>query len=48
MKVGSGGNLGLSKEYPKKLFGPMFYSRCNYPLRKVNNVLCDVFSELSA
>ena len=23
MKVGSGGNLGLSREYPKKLFGPI-------------------------
>ena len=24
MKVGSGGNLGLSREYPKKLFGPVY------------------------
>ena len=32
MKVGSGGNLGLSKEYSKKLFGPMFYSCCNCSL----------------
>ena len=32
MKVGSGGNLGLSSEYHKKLFGPLFYSRCNRPL----------------
>ena len=33
MKVGSGGNLSLSREYSKKLFGPMFYSCCNCPLR---------------
>ena len=25
MKVGTGGNLGLSREYHKKLFGPLFY-----------------------
>ena len=25
MKVGSGGNLGLSRESSNKLFGPMFY-----------------------
>ena len=34
MKVGSVGNLGLSREYPKKLFGPMFYSWWNCPLIK--------------
>ena len=34
MKVGSGGNLGLSREYFKKLFGPMFNSWCNCPLTK--------------
>ena len=28
MKVGSGGNLGLSRAYPKELFGLMFYSWC--------------------
>ena len=33
MKLGSGGNLGLSREYSKKLFGPMFYSWFNCPLR---------------
>ena len=32
MKVDSGGNLGLSREYPKKLFGHMFYSWWNCPL----------------
>ena len=32
MKVGTGGNLGLSREYHKKLFGPMFYSWYNCPL----------------
>ena len=31
VKVGSGGNLGLSREYPKKLFEPMFYSWWNCP-----------------
>ena len=25
IKVGSGGNLGLSREYSKKIYGPMFY-----------------------
>ena len=32
--VGSGGNLGLNREYSKKLFEPMFYSWCNCPLSK--------------
>ena len=32
MKVGSDGNLGLSREYPEKLFGPLFYSLWNCPL----------------
>ena len=32
VKVGSGGNLGLRKEYFKELFGPIFYSCCNCPL----------------
>ena len=31
MKDGSGGNLGLSRDYPKELFGPMFYSWWNCP-----------------
>ena len=26
IKVGGDENLGLSREYSKKLFGPMFYS----------------------
>ena len=33
MKVGTGGNLGLSREYHKKLFGPLFYPWWNFPLR---------------
>ena len=32
MKVGSGGNLGLSREYPKKLSGPLFHSWWKCPL----------------
>ena len=32
MKVGTGGNLGLSREYHKKLFGPLFYPLWNYLL----------------
>ena len=32
MKVGTGGNLGLSREYHKKLFGPLFYTLWNCPL----------------
>ena len=37
-KVGSGGDLDLSREYSKKLFGPMFYSWCNCPLKKDSKV----------
>ena len=33
-KVGTGGNLGLSREYNKKLFGPLFYTWWNCPLSK--------------
>ena len=32
MKVGTGGNLGLSREYHKNLFGPLFYTWWNCPL----------------
>ena len=32
MKVGTGGNLDLSREYHDKLFGPLFYSWWNCPL----------------
>ena len=32
MKVGSGGNLDLSKEYSTQLFEPMFYPWRNCPL----------------
>ena len=31
MKDGSGGNLGLSREYSTKLFGAMFHSWCDCP-----------------
>ena len=33
MKVGTGGNLDLSREYHKKLFWPLFYLWWNCPLR---------------
>ena len=33
VKVGTGGNLSLSREYHKKLFGPLFYTWWNCPLR---------------
>ena len=33
MKVGTGGNLGLSREYHKQLFGPLFYTWWDCPLR---------------
>ena len=32
MNVGTGGNLDLSREYHKKLFGALFYSWWNCPL----------------
>ena len=32
MKVGTGRNLDLSREYHKKLFGPLFHSWWNCPL----------------
>ena len=35
MMVGSGENLDFSREYPEKLFGPLFYSWWNCPL--INN-----------
>ena len=35
MKVGTGGNLGLSREYHKQLFGPLFYTWWNRPLMLV-------------
>ena len=41
MQVGSGGNLGVSREYPKKLFGPMFYSRWNCPLKVMMEIYRD-------
>ena len=36
MKVGSGGNLGLCREYPKKLFWPVFYSWWDCPLSRLD------------
>ena len=33
MKVGSDVNLGLRREYPKKLFGPIFFSCQGLTLR---------------
>ena len=35
MKAGSGGNLGSSRKYSRKLFAPMFYSWCNCPLMSI-------------
>ena len=34
MKVGTGGNLGLSREYHKTLFGPLFYPWWNCPFMR--------------
>ena len=39
-----GGNLGLSREYHKKLFGPLFYSWRNCPLTHV----CPEFPAINA
>ena len=36
MKVGTGVNLGLSREYHKKLFGPLLYTWWNCPLTNSN------------
>ena len=38
MTVCSGGSFGLSREYHKKLFGPMFYSWWNCPLRMLTRI----------
>ena len=44
MKVGTGGTLGLSREYHKQLFGPLFYTWWNCPLNETQwpsgSVLC--------
>ena len=41
MKVGTGGNLGLSREYHKKLFGPLFYTWWNCPLNAlISKIYC--------
>ena len=39
MKVGTGGNLDLSREYHKELFGPLFYSWWNCPLSAVCQIV---------
>ena len=36
MNVGTGGNLGVSREYHNKLFGPLFYTCWNCPLSSQN------------
>ena len=38
MKVGSGRNLGLSREYSMKPFVLMLYSWCNCPLKGKSNI----------
>ena len=38
MKVGTGGNFGLSREYHKQLFGPLFYTWWNCPLSDIDDV----------
>ena len=43
MKAGTGGNLGLSREYHKKLFGPLFYLLWNCPLYK-----CFILDQINA
>ena len=40
MKVGTGGNLGLSREYHTKPFGSMFYTWWNCPLRDEAEKIC--------
>ena len=39
MKVGTGGNLGLSRVYHKNLFGPLFYTWWNCPLMTGKHIL---------
>ena len=43
MKVGTGGNLGLSREYHKKLFGPLFYTWWNCPLSSAKQYILSRF-----
>ena len=43
MKVGTGRNLDLSREYHKKLFGPLFHSWWNCPLRVTIEIVFWVF-----
>ena len=38
MKGGTGENLDLSRDYNKKLFGPLFYSWWNCPLSSTNTL----------
>ena len=44
MKVGTSRNLDLSREYHKKLFGPLFYSWWNCPLSANSCLLMPVSS----
>ena len=41
MKVGSGGNLGLSREYPKKLFGPIVLFMVELSFKRWKGLKCD-------
>ena len=43
MKVGIGGDLGLSREYSKKLFGPLFYSwrKLSFMNYSIEMVVCN-------
>ena len=45
MKVGTGGNLGLSRAYHKKLFWPLFYRWWNCPLRLLSVKLSPLVKE---
>ena len=42
MKVDTGGNLGLSREYHKKLFGPLSYTWWNCPLTIVGHTMAAI------
>ena len=48
MKVGTGGNLGLSREYHKKLLGPLFYSWWDCPLKHIYRLVTKSFSGLQS
>ena len=48
MKVGTGGNLDLSREYHKKLFGSLFYSLWNCPLSQPESQATPLGAETGA